>query len=144
METNKKILGLEMNLDQEYIKGAVEDIVKAGIVQALGNPEEIVRAAISQSIAKKVDRDGKPSTSYDAKPYLDWLANRTVEQTVRDCIVQWIEENKQSLETEIKKQLGSKKFKEQTAASFIKTMLDSANSHYTMPLYIRFEEPKRY
>jgi hypothetical protein len=31
----QNIMGVELNLDQEYIKGAVEDIVKAGIVSAL-------------------------------------------------------------------------------------------------------------
>ena len=42
----QNIMGVELNLDQEYIKGAVEDIVKAGIVSALGDPAAIVKTAL--------------------------------------------------------------------------------------------------
>ena len=144
MEQNKKILGLEMNLDQEYLKGAVEDIVKAGISQALGDPGEMVAKAVNHIINMSVDSDGQPvaNDSYRAQPYLKWYAEQVIKKTVKECLEKYVEENRDDFETEIKKQLGSKKFRTDTASAFIETMLSEAQSHYRMPINITFEPYK--
>ncbi len=146
MEQNKKILGLEMNLDQEYLKGAVEDIVKAGISQALGDPSEMIAKAINQIINMSVDSDGKPvaNDSYRAQPYLKWYAEQSIKKTVKECLEKAIEENRDGFEEEVKKQLSSKKFRTATAGAFIKTMLSESTSNYRMPITVTFEPDKNY
>lgn len=146
MENNKKILGLEMNLDQEYLKGAVEDIVKAGITQALGDPSEMIAMAINQIINMSVDPDGKPvaNSSYRAQPYLKWYAEQAIKQTVKECLEKVIEENKAGFEEEVTKQLSSKKFREASAGAFIKTMMSESTNQYRMPISVTFELDKNY
>lgn len=134
------IMGVELNLDQEHIKAAVEDIVKAGIVQALGDPSDIVKRAIDQTINQKVDRDGKPAIdSWNAIPYLQWLASKVVEKTVRDCIKGYIDEHKEDFKEEILKQLSNPKFRKDVAVSFITTMEKAAENKWNMPINISFK-----
>lgn len=134
------IMGVELNLDQEYIKAAVEDIVKAGIVQALGDPSDIVKRAIDQTINQKVDKDGNPSKdSWRTIPYLQWLASKVVEETVRDCIKGYIDDHKEDFKAEILKQLSNPKFRKDAAVSFITTMTKAAETRWDMPISVSFK-----
>ena len=134
------IMGVELNLDQEYIKAAVEDIVKAGIVKALGDPADIVKRAIDQTINQKVGRDGKPArNSWDGMPYLQWLASEVVEETVRDCIKGYIDDHKEDFKAEILKQLSNPRFRKDVAVSFITTIAKAAENKWNMPINISFK-----
>ena len=137
------IMGIDLKLDQEYIKASVEEIVRAGIVQALGNPSDIVKTAVDKTINVKVDKDGKPSTnSYNTLSYLNWLANRTVEKVVRESITEIVQEQSAELKALVKKQLASKEFKNDLAGQFIKSVLESARSTWKTPISVSFEKPK--
>lgn len=135
------IMGVELNLDQEYIKAAVEDIVKAGIVQALGNPSDIVKRAIDQTINQKVDRDGKPSRdSWNAIPYLQWLSEKTVKETVAECIKEYIQDHQEEFKTEVLKQLSNPKFRKDVSVKFLDTIINVGASRYAMPISVSFKE----
>jgi ribosomal protein L14 len=139
------IVGLDLSVDQTYIKAVVEDVVAAAIVQALGKPEEIVKAAIGQTINRKVDkRDGTPSTSYDAVPYLKWLAEKTVEKTVREAMEEAVRKQSHVFKEEILRQISSAKFTDGMVTAFIETVLETADASWRMPISVSFEKPKRY
>lgn len=136
------IVGLDLNINQEYIAASVQDIVKAAIIQALGNEGEIVRKAIDSTIDCYVTDDGKKCGKNDwrAKPFLDWLAQKTVEDTVRECVKEIVEENKDTFKAEIKKQLSSRKWKENVAEAFLGAILDAGKSMYRMPITLTFQQ----
>ena len=137
------IMGIDLKLDQEYIKASVEDIVRAGIVQALGNPAEIVKTAVDKTINMKVDREGKPTTnSYNTLSYLNWLANQTVEKVVRESITEIVQEQAEEIKAIVKKQLSSKQFQNDISGQFIKAIVDSATSKWKTPISVTFEKPK--
>ena len=134
------IMGVELNLDQEYIKAAVEDIVKAGIVKALGDPSAIVKKAVDETINKTVDEDGKPCRdSWRTKPYLQWLAEKTVKETVAECIKEYIRDHQEEFKNEILKQLSNPKFRKDVAVKFLNAITDAADSHYKMPISVSFK-----
>lgn len=136
-------MGIDLKLDQEYIKASVEDIVKAGIVQALGNPEAIVKTAVDKTINMKVDNDGKPSTSsYNTLSYLNWLANKTVEKVVRESITEIVQDQSEEIKAIVKKQLSSKQFLNDMSAQFLKSVMASATDKWKTPVTVVFEKPK--
>lgn len=135
------IMGVELNLNQEYIKGAVEDIVRAGIVKALGDPAQIVNDALKQTINRKVDRRTRElaERGWDTVPYLNWLAEKVVEETVRDCIKGYIDDHKEDFKAEILKQLSNPRFRKDVAVSFITTMTKAAGNRWDMPISVSFK-----
>ena len=136
-------MGIDLKLDQEYIKASVEDIVKAGIVQALGNPEAIVKTAVDKTINMKVDNDGNPSTSsYNSLSYLNWLANKTVEKVVRESITEIVQDQSEEIKAIVKKQLSSKQFLNDMSAQFLKSVMESATATWKTPVTVVFEKLK--
>lgn len=135
------IVGLDLNIDQEYIAESVQKIVKAAIVSALGDQDKLVRKAIDSTINSYVDKDGfeVKKESWNAIPYLDWVAEQTVKNTVRDCMKEFIKENKEKFKKIIKEQISDKKFKEDVAVSFIRTMLSASDNICEMPITVSFK-----
>lgn len=136
------IVDVEMKVDPEYLEKTAEKIVKAGIIEALGDPSKILTKAVDSVLGMKVDRDGKASTSYSAVPYIEWLATKTIQDTVKDCIKEVIDERKDEFEEVIKKKLATKSFMNDVSSSFIKAILDAANSRWNMPINVNFKLPE--
>lgn len=136
------IMDVEMKVNPEYLEKSAEKIVKAGIIEALGDPSKILTKAVDSVLSMKVDRDGKVSTSYSAVPYIEWLATKTIQDTVKDCIKEVIDERKPEFEAAIKKNLASKTFINTTASCFLKAILDAANSRWNMPINVDFRLPE--
>ena len=76
MENSQDIVQVQTSVSKEYIAEAVQEVVKSAIINALGNPEELVRKSIGDVLNMKVDRDsGEISkNSWNTIPYIDWLA----------------------------------------------------------------------
>lgn len=133
-----------LSIDAAYIEAEVQKIVKAAIVETLGNRDEIIRKAIDSTIDSYVDSDGKPceKNSYRAIPFLDYVAKQTVEKVVREAFMEIVEENKDDFKSEIKKQIGKRKWKEDMAQTFIQLILDDAKNEWKMPVSVTLEKPK--
>lgn len=135
---------MSLNISDEVIKAAVREEVNAGIVKALGNPEVVVRDAIHEMTNKYVDSNGEfvKKDSWRSIPYFDWLAKNTIEKTVKEEIEKYINENREEFAKEIRKQLQRTDFKENVAASFLKSLSDIAESSWRMPIRVSFEKPE--
>lgn len=143
---NKEKMTASFSIDAQYIEGEVNRIVKAAIVSALGNRDEIIKKAIDNTIDSYVDERGNPckKDSYRAKPYLDYLAEKTVENVVREAMAEVVDENRETFKTEIKKTIGKRKFKNDMAQSFVQMIIDDAKSAWRMPVTVSIEKPKEY
>lgn len=143
---NKEKMTASFSIDAQYIEGEVNRIVKAAIVSALGNRDEIIKKAIDNTIDSYVDERGNPckKDSYRAKPYLDYLAEKTVENVVREAMAEAVDENRETFKTEIKKVIGKRKFKNDMAQSFVQMIIDDAKSAWRMPVTVSIEKPKEY
>ena len=141
---NNEKMTASFSIDTQYIEGEVNRIVKAAIVSALGNRDEIIKKAIDNTIDSYVDERGNPckKDSYRAKPYLDYLAEKTVENVVREEMAEVVDENREAFKTEIKKAIEKRKWKNDMAQSFVQMIIDDAKSDWRMPVTVSIEKPK--
>jgi hypothetical protein len=141
---NDKPLSATFNISPTYIEEEVSKLIKAAIVNALGDKDKLIRSAIDATIDTYVDEKGEEcrKDSYRARPYLDYVAQKTVEKTVREVMIEVVNENRDEFKAEIRRQLGKRKWKESTAEAFVKLILDNANSQWKMPINISFQELK--
>lgn len=139
------LMDVEMKVNEEYIESAVTDIIRGAIVKALGDPTNIVNDAVTSVTNKYVNKDNGEECKKDSwrsMPYLEWLARKTIESTVRTEMEELINENKESFEAEIRKQIKTKGFTDKMVSAFLDCVIDSSKSNYSMPITINFEQPK--
>jgi hypothetical protein len=139
-----KIVDVGLNIDQNFLKAAVQDIVNAALVKSLGDPAELVRQAIDRTINQKVDSDGKITRDeYRSEPYLNWLAKRVVTDTVKEAVMQMVKEHAPALKAELLHQLRTQRFQQNMAAQFLETVEKAAVDTWKMPISVEFVLPNK-
>ena len=140
----ENIVDVDLKVDPAYLKTSAEKIVKAGIVEALGDPTKILKDAVDSVFKMKVDSYGKPSESYRAQPYIEWLATQIIKDAVRECMVEIINGRKEEFEKIIKDQIASKTFMKNVSAAFLKALLKTTEETWKMPIDVSFCIPEDY
>lgn len=139
MATEKLNMGIE--IDKNLIEKNVSDTICAAIASSLGDGEELVRKAVQIIVKRYVDDSGREcsSSSYNAKPYLKYLAEKTIENTVKKEVAKMVEENKDAFAKAIREELYKPNVRKQLANSIISAILEVTKSTWMMPITIQMQ-----
>lgn len=142
----KQMLDLGVKIDKDLIEANVTRLVATSIVDALGDTEKLVKDAVTKILNDYVDRDGKPvpKGNYRAMPWLNYIAEKVVKQTVQSEMERVIRENEDKFKDALKKEMSKPKTREMFAARFVAAMLGAAEDTWKMPVTVEFERPKDY
>ena len=93
----KEKLNMGIEIDKELIESNVSNAVCVAIASALGDKDELIGKAVKAVISSYVDSDGRPcsSRSYRAIPYLKYLTEQSIKESVKNEIAKMVEENKE-------------------------------------------------
>lgn len=140
--TEKMSFGIDV--DKALIEQNVTALVAHAIADALGDKEALVQTAVSKVLSSYVNEKGDPCKKDDwrSKPFLQYLAERCVVDTVREEIIKAVEENKEEFRTALKKEISKPKMRETMAASFINAILTDAANTWKMPVKVEFQKPQ--
>lgn len=113
-----------VNIPKDVIEPIVKAQVAAGIVAALGNPEQIIIKAVEHAMRQKVDSSGKVSdSSYNNNhDLIEVLSRKLIHQVVRESLEKWVEEQRPAIEEQVKKSLKRKE------STFAKALVDGVVS----------------
>ena len=137
-------LNFGVAIDKTIIEDNITNLVAASIADALGDKETLVINAVKSIICSYVDRDGKfcKKDSWNATPYLKYLAEKAVVDAAREAMNKAVEENKSAFIDAIKKEISKKKSIDAIAQSFISAMLGATQSTWKMPVTVSFAVDK--
>lgn len=135
-----------IDIDKELIEKNVTAMVAHAIADALGDKETLVNNAVAKILQSYVRKDGTPCASSDWNkiPYIQYLANQCVEDTIREELRKAVEENKDAFRKVISKELSKPKTQNQMGAAFIDALLSNATKAWKTPITISFEPPEDY
>ena len=90
--SEKETLSLGIDIDKSIIEKNITLMVAGAIADALGDKEKLVQMAVEQVLSSYVDSEGRPckKDSYYARPYIQYIAEKTVEETIRAQIAETI------------------------------------------------------
>lgn len=110
------IVGLDLNIDQDYLTEAVKQTVMIGISESLNGKNEIVSQLVKMVLSTKVDKDGKISSYSSDNKYtlLEFHVRRAIEEITREELQALVNERKpeitQAIRTELAKKVNYTKF----------------------------------
>lgn len=135
-----QIVGLNLELDEQMIAETVKQTANMAIAKALGDPGKIVQKAVENIMGEYVDEDGKTCRqgSYKARPYIEYIAHDIVRTTVKECIREYIEENRDGFKQAVRDCMRNNDFANRTAERYLETVLECTNGRFTMPMDIKF------
>ena len=98
---------MSLSINKEMLTPVIEQQVKAMMTTILGGQDQIVDKIIKQVLETKVDRDGRPTSYSDGRPYFEWLLKDEITKGVKELIADEIKLKGNIIKKSIKKQLQS-------------------------------------
>ncbi|MDR4318422.1 Uncharacterised protein [Niallia circulans] len=140
------IMGLDLKVDEKYIGEIVKNVVQASIAEALGAKDDLVNTAIKTMLTTKVDRNGKVSNYSSDNKYnlIDYYVHSTVTDVCKEMALEIIQENRDALKAELKKQLSSERSVEAFTKSMIDSTMENLNREWSPSITVQFDKNSRY
>lgn len=139
------IVGLDLNVDENFISNAVNNAVIAGIAEALSDKEGMVNSFVSAVLTQKVDRDGRPSSySRDTTTLLEYHVKKILNGEVHECIKEVIEERKPGIKAAIKKAFEDEATQDNLVASFLESLTRTLTADWNTNVSFEWKERSDY
>lgn len=139
---NNNIVGVNLNVDKDYLQEAVKQTVLMGISESLNGKNEIVSQIVNSVLQTKVDRTGKVSSYSSDNKYtlLEFYVNEMLTDVVKEEIKNMIEEKRTECAEIIRKELNKKANINKFVDSFIDSTSKSLNQSWKTTININYEK----
>ena len=139
---NNNIVGVNLNVDKDYLQEAVKQTVLMGISESLNGKNEIVSQRVNSVLQTKVDRTGRVSSYSSDNKYtlLEFYVNEMLTDVVKEEIKNMIEEKRTECADIIRKELNKKANINKFVDSFIDSTSKSLNQSWKTTININYEK----
>ncbi len=142
MADKKPILGLDLNIDDDYLGECVKQTVIAGIAEALNGKNEVTSHIVNAVLSLRVDRNGYVSkwSSDNSQTVLEYYVSNAIRDVAKEEIKRLMEEARPQIAETMRRELGKAETVDKLVASFAKDMVDSCTNSWRTSLGITFEK----
>lgn len=141
---NNNIVGVNLNVDKDYLQEAVKQTVLMGISESLNGKNEIVSQIVKSVLDTKVDEKGKVSSYSSDNKYtlLEFYVNNMLTEVVKEEIKSMVEAKRVECAEIIRKELNKKANINKFVDSFIDSTSKALDSTWKTTININYEKYK--
>ncbi len=139
------IVGIDLNIDDNYLNEAVKSIVMTGIAESL-DKEKIVNGLVKTVLETKVDEEGKISSYSRDNRYtlLEVYVNNIIREIVKEEMKKLVEEKRPKMQEIIRRELNKKATLDKFVDAFISNNLDNLDNNWKTKISVEYEKNKEY
>lgn len=139
------IVGIDLNVDNNYLNEAVKSIVMTGIVETL-DKDKIVNGLVKAVLETKVDEEGRISSYSSDNRYtlLEVYVNNIIREIVKEEMKKLVEEKRTKMQEIIRRELNKRATLDKFVDAFISNNLDNLDSNWKTKISVEYEKDKEY
>lgn len=139
------IVGIDLNIDDNYLNEAVKSIVMTGIAESL-DKDKIVNGLVKTVLETKVDERGKISSYSSDNRYtlLEVYVNNIIREIVKEEMKKLVEEKRPKMQEIIRRELNKRATLDKFVDAFISNNLDNLDSDWKTKISVEYEKDKEY
>lgn len=139
---NKNIVGLNLDIDKDYLQEAVKQTVLMGISESLNGKNEIVSQIVNSVLNVKVDKDGIISSweRDNKQTLLEFYVKNMLTELAKEEIKNMVEEKRSEIRQIIRKELLKKVNINKFTDNFIDSVSKNLDSTWKTTINIDFEK----
>lgn len=140
------LVGLDLNIDKNYLAEAVKQTVIIGIAEALNGKNEIVSQVVKSVLETRVDEKGLISTYKDYNKYslIEYYVKNLITQEVKETITEMVNEQKEDIKKIIKEAIKKRKFTDQVVEAVMNGMVSQISNDYNTKIEVSLSKKERY
>lgn len=139
------IVGIDLNIDDNYLNEAVKSIVMTGIAESL-DKEKIVNGLVKTVLETKVDEEGKISSYSRDNRYtlLEVYVNKIIREIVKEEMKKLVEEKRPKMQEIIRRELNKRATLDKFVDAFISNNLDNLDNNWKTKISVEYGKNKEY
>ena len=139
---NKNIVGLNLDIDKDYLQEAVKQTVLMGISESLNAKNEIVSQIVNSVLNVKVDKNGIISSweRDNKQTLLEFYVKNMLTELAKEEIKNMVEEKRAEIRQIIRKELLKKVNINKFTDNFIDSVSKNLDSTWKTTINIDFEK----
>lgn len=139
------IVGIDLNVDNNYLNEAVKSIVMTGIAETL-DKDKIVNGLVKAVLETKVDKEGRISSYSSDNRYtlLELYVNNIIREIVKEEMKKLVEEKRTKMQEIIRRELNKRATLDKFVDAFISNNLDNLDSNWKTKISVEYEKDKEY
>lgn len=140
------IVGLDLNIDQDYLANAVQQSVMMGIAESLNGKNEIVSQIVKMTLSQKVDKNGKISSYSSDNRYtlLEFYVMKMLQDVTAEEMQKMVDEHREEITKAIRAELAKKVNYNKFVDAFIENVSSAVSSSWCPRIEVKFEQVKEY
>ncbi len=141
------LVGLDLNIDQNFLTDAVRQTVIMGISESLNGKNEIVSQLVNMVLNTKVrEQDGKlPQYACDKTcTLLEYHVRQAIKQITAEELQAIVEEKKPEIKKAIRKELNKEKTMTNFVDAFVSEVISATTNTWCPKIQVEFERRKEY
>ena len=138
------IVGLDLNIDKDYLANAVQQSVMLGISEALNGKNEIVSQIVKMVLSQKVDKTGKISSYSRENEYtlLEFYVMKMLREVTAEEMQRMVDEHREEITKAIRTELAKKVNYNKFVDAFIDNVSSAVSNSWCPRVEISFEQKK--
>lgn len=140
------IVGLDLNIDPDYLSEAVRQTVIMGISESLNGKNEIVSQIVKMTLNTRVSDKGTIS-SYDRDnkyTLLEYYVRKMIKEVTAEEMQKIVDERKPEITKAIRDELSKKVNYTKFVDAFISNVANAINDTWVPKIEVNFEKRKDY
>ena len=140
------IVGLDLNIDQDYLAEAVRQTVIMGISESLNGKNEIVSQVVKMTLNTRVSDKGTIS-SYDRDnkyTLLEYYVRKMIKEVTAEEMQKIVDERKPEITKAIREELSKKVNYTKFVDAFIDNVSSAVSNTWVPKIEINFDQRKDY
>lgn len=136
------IVGLDLNIDQDYLADAVKQTVLMGISESLNGKNEIVSQIVKMVLSQKVDKSGKISSYSSDNKYtlLEFYVRKMLREVTAEEMQRMVDEHREDITKAIRAELAKKVNYNKFVDAFISNVSSAVSNSWCPRVEINFEQ----
>lgn len=139
------IVGLNLDIDDNYLAEAIKNTVMTGIVESL-DKDKVVSGLVNTVLETKVDKDGCISSYHSDNKYtlLEVYVNKMIRDVIKEEMKKLVEEKRPKMQEIIRKELNKKATLDKFVDVFISNNLDNLDNNWRTKISVEYQKDKEY
>ena len=140
------IVGLDLNIDKDYLANAVQQSVMMGIAESLNGKNEIVSQIVKMVLSQKVDKSGKISSYSSDNQYtlLEFYVMKMIKDVTAEEMQKMVDEHKEDITKAIRTELAKKVNYNKFVDAFISNVSSAVSNSWCPKIEVKFDQVKDY
>lgn len=145
-QNEQNILGLNLNVSQEFIAQAIRNAVNLSIASVLDDKDKVLQEIVASALSTKVNEKGVVSnySSENKYNFIEFFVRNALLEETKEVLKEIVSERKEEIHKMIKKQIQNTKFTNKFCECFCDGIAEAVGNEYRTKVELSFEKRKDY